>query len=72
MSEEKKPEAKKIAIGEKDSGFVILEFTKEWGTKEIGDTETYHVSTANALVYKAGVAKVKTVLKKYVPKKEVK
>ena len=61
-----------IKIGAKESGFVVLEFTKAHGSKVKGDKETYHHSTANALVGKLGVAKVVKNLEKYVPKKEVK
>lgn len=74
MAEEvKKPvvaeTSKKIKISDEDSGFVVLEFVKEHGTKKEGDKETYHHSTANALVGKLGVAKVVSHVKKYVPKK---
>lgn len=55
---------------EKESGFVVIEFTKPHGTHDVGDQETYHHSTAAALVNKMEVAKVVNKLKKYVPKKE--
>ena len=57
----------KIEIPEKGSGFVKLEFLGDFGTKKKGDTEVYHVSTAEALVHK-GHAKVVEKLMKYVPK----
>jgi hypothetical protein len=53
------------------SGWVVLEFTSLWGTKKKGDKETYHQSTANALVERK-VAKVSEVIEKYVPKAIVK
>lgn len=59
----KKPEGK-----DEKTGWVILEFTKAHGTKKAGDKETYHKSTANALVERK-VAKVVEELTKFVPKK---
>jgi hypothetical protein len=60
---------KRIEIGEGESGFVVIEFTKPHGTHDVGEKETYHHSTAAALVNKLEVAKVVEKLKKYVPKK---
>lgn len=62
---------KNIEIGKNESGFVVVEFTEPHGTHDVGDKETYHHSTAAALVNKLGVAKVVEKLKKYKPKKEV-
>ena len=67
-----KKKTETIAVEKDCSGFVILEFIKDHGTKKEGDEETYHVSTATALVKKLKVAKVVKQLKKYVPKKEKK
>jgi CRISPR/Cas system Type II protein with McrA/HNH and RuvC-like nuclease domain len=82
MSEETKntsvkeePVSKKtapISIASGESGFIVVEFTEEHGTKKVGDKETYHHSTAAVLVNKAKVAKIVEKLKIYVPKKEVK
>lgn len=54
------------------TGFVVLEFIKSHGSRKKGDKETYHRSTANALVEKLKVAKVIEELKKFVPAKEEK
>ena len=51
-----------------ETGWVVLEFTEDWGTKKKGDKETYHNSTADTLVNQKEVAKVVEKLKKYVPK----
>lgn len=62
MSDNKKEERVK-------TGWVVLEFTKKWGSNNKGDKKTYHISTAQALVDKEKVAKVIEELKKYVPAK---
>lgn len=54
-----------------ETGFVICTFTKKHGTKVKGDTETYHISTANQLVA-AKVAEITEKLTKYVPKEAAK
>lgn len=64
MATEEKKDMKSVK-----TGYVVLEFTKDWGSKKAGDKETYHGSTANALVNKAKVAKIVEELKVYVPKK---
>lgn len=67
--ESKLKKSEPIEIQKGESGFVVLEFLKNHGTKKVGDKETYHHSTANALVSKLKVAKVIEHIKKYVPKK---
>jgi len=63
---------KKIQVPEGGTGFVVLEFTQNHGSYKKGDKETYHHSTANALVGKLNVAKVSSYVKKVKPKKEKK
>lgn len=65
MAEEKKDVSVEL------TGFVVVEFTKDFGSYKKGDKETYHNSTAKGLVEKAKVAKVVEEVKKYVPKKAV-
>jgi len=54
------------------TGYVDVEFTKSHGSKKVGDVETYHKSTANALVSKIKVGKIIKTHKVYEPKKVVK
>jgi hypothetical protein len=51
------------------TGFQVVEFTKEHGSRKKGEKETYHKSTADALVNKLKVAKVVEELTKWEPKK---
>jgi len=51
---------------EVETGYVVLKFTKSWGTKKTGDLETYHMSTAKALIAKK-VAEIKEKLVEYFP-----
>jgi hypothetical protein len=57
-------------IDTKGGKYVELEFIEKHGSKKVGDKETYHHTTANALVHKLKVAKVVKNLKTYKPKKE--
>ena len=52
------------------TGWFIIEFLKDHGSYKKGDKETYHISTAKALVDKLKVAKVVEELSVYRPKKE--
>ena len=54
---------------EEKTGWVIVEFTKDYSSRKKGDKEKYHKSTANALVNKLKVAKIVEELKKFVPAK---
>ena len=66
MPEEKSTQKKEL------TGFVVVEFTQDWGSKKKGDTETYHKSTAEALVKKGKCCKIVKEIEKYVPKEAAK
>mgnify|MGYP000038264141 CR=1 FL=1 len=59
--------AKKEAV---ETGWIVIKFTKNWGSRKVGDKETYHTSTANSLLKRKVAVKAET-LKKYQPKKIV-
>lgn len=60
----------KEGMKKEKTGWFIIKFTKDHGSYKKGDTETYHISTATALVDKLEVAEIVQELEKYVPKKE--
>lgn len=64
-------EAKEKGLNVK-TGWVTVEFIKEHGSRKEGDTEKYHVSTANALTKKLKVAKVIKTHTTFVPSQEEK
>ena len=59
-----KPEGKDV-----ETGYVELEFTKNFGSRKKGEEATYHSSTAKSLVEKLKVAKITKKLTKFVPAK---
>lgn len=53
------------------TGWLVVEFLKDFGSYKKGDTAKYHTSTADKLI-KNKIVKVNEELKKYAPKKEEK
>ena len=58
----------KEEISVEKTGFVEVEFIKDHASREKGETEIYHISTAKALVDKLKVAKIIKKNVKYSPK----
>lgn len=66
MAETKEAEKKGKEV---KTGWVVVEFIKDFGSYKKGDEKTYHSSTAKALVEKEKVAKVVKELTEFVPEK---
>lgn len=59
---------KEIEVPEGASGFVKVEFTRNWGGTKKGEEKVYHVSTAKSLLHHEAI-KIVEHIKKYVPEK---
>lgn len=53
------------------TGWLEIEFLKDFGGYKKGDSATYHESTAAKMIGEAKIAKVTKEITKYVPKKAV-